>query len=220
MPKDMETNQKLMTLLRLMDEPEAMTEAQLQELLADEEVREAYELMVDCKKVYRRMKNERMENEKFKLPLEDEGNDVASRLKNVQFSIHRIAAIFLAAAFLGGLAWASLRILAPLSSPEGDTLPDKQGIEAPSGAVGGAAIRFSNARLDSILTVVSAHYGKAVCFCDSAARELRLSTMWDCEDSLSVFIATLNEFDGLSLKEERDTVFVETHPSPSLVGRE
>ena len=45
----METNDKLMTLLRLMDEPEAMTEAQLEELLSDEEVRTAYNLMADCK---------------------------------------------------------------------------------------------------------------------------------------------------------------------------
>ena len=58
----METNEKLMMLLRLMDEPEAMTEAQLQELLADEEVREMYGLMSDCKKVYKRMNSERMKN--------------------------------------------------------------------------------------------------------------------------------------------------------------
>ena len=48
----METNDKLMTLLRLMDEPEAMTEAQLQELLSDEEVRKAYDVMAVCKKLY------------------------------------------------------------------------------------------------------------------------------------------------------------------------
>ena len=46
----METNDKLMTLLRLMDEPEAMTEAQLEELLSDEEVRKAYDVMADVVK--------------------------------------------------------------------------------------------------------------------------------------------------------------------------
>ena len=50
----METNEKLMTLLRLMDEPEAMTDEQLEELLADDEVRNAYNLMADCKKLYKR----------------------------------------------------------------------------------------------------------------------------------------------------------------------
>ena len=44
----METNDKLLKLLRLMDEPEAMTEAQLQELLSDEEVRKAHDVMADC----------------------------------------------------------------------------------------------------------------------------------------------------------------------------
>ena len=57
---------------------------------------------------------------------------------------------------------------------------------------------------------MAAHYGKAVCFRDSTTRELRLSTMWDCEDSLAVFISTLNEFDGLRLKDEGDTLFVES----------
>ena len=43
-----------MTLLRLMDEPERMTDEQLEELLADDEVRNAYNLMADCKKVYQK----------------------------------------------------------------------------------------------------------------------------------------------------------------------
>ena len=34
--------------------------------------------------------------------------------------------------------------------------------------------------------------------------------MWDSEDSLSVFLETLNEFDGLRLTDERDTIFVES----------
>ena len=52
----METNEKLMMLLRLMDEPEAMTEAQLEELLSDDEVRKTYELMAGCKKACQREK--------------------------------------------------------------------------------------------------------------------------------------------------------------------
>ena len=43
--------------------------------------------------------------------------------------------------------------------------------------------------------------------------------MWDSEDSLAVFIATLNEFDGLLLKVERDTVFVTADPLPALPQR-
>ena len=188
----METNEKLMMLLRLMDEPEAMTEAQLQELLADEEVREMYGLMSDCKKVYKRMNSERMKNKKYEL----------------LFTFRKIAAIFLAVVFFGGLAFAAYHFLSSKT--------EKQSVEvtAPSitGRAGGESspIRFSNLPLDSILRVVAAHYSYEVCFRDTTLQALRLSTVWDREDSLSVFLETLNEFDGLQLTDERDTIFVET----------
>ena len=71
-------------------------------------------------------------------------------------------------------------------------------------------LSFSNLPLDSILSIISAHYGRAVCFRDTALQALRLSTVWDSEDSLAVFLGTLNEFDGLRLTDERDTIFVES----------
>ena len=188
----METNEKLMMLLRMMDEPEAMTEAQLQELLADEEVREMYGLMSDCKKVYKRMNSERMKNKKYEL----------------LFTFRKIAAIFLAVVFFGGLAFAAYHFLSSKT--------EKQSVEvtAPSitGRAGGESspIRFSNVRLDSILTVVAAHYNCEGCFRDTTAQALRLSTVGDREDSLAVFLQTLNEFDGLRLTDERDTIFVES----------
>lgn len=181
-----------MMLLRLMDEPEAMTEAQLQELFADEEVREMYGLMSDCKKVYKRMNSERMKNKKYEL----------------LFTFRKIAAIFLAVVFFGGLAFAAYHFLSSKT--------EKQSVEVTAPSITGRAgresspIRFSNVRLDSILTVVAAHYNCEVCFRDTTAQALRLSTMWDREDSLSVFLETLNEFDGLQLTDERDTIFVET----------
>ena len=119
--------------------------------------------------------------------------------------LRKVAAIFIASAFLCGLAFAAWQAFSPAKEQpmeEADCQLSTINCQLST------PVRFSDVRLDSILTVVSSHYGKAVCFRDTAARELRLSTMWDCEDSLSVFIATLNEFDGLSLKEERDTVFV------------
>lgn len=188
----METNEKLMMLLRMMDEPEAMTEAQLQELLADEEVREMYGLMSDCKKVYKRMNSERMKNKKYEL----------------LFTFRKIAAIFLAVVFFGGLAFAAYHFLSSKT--------EKQSVEVTAPSITGRAgresspIRFSNVRLDSILTIVAAHYNCEVCFRDTTAQALRLSTVWDRENSLSVFLETLNEFDGLQLTDERDTIFVET----------
>ena len=230
----METNEKLMTLLRLMDEPESMTEAQLQELLADDEVREAYELMAECKRGLWRMKNEEMKNEecnneemnneemnneKCKLPLEDEGK-AATHRSNSYFSFfthsffiqYRVAAIFLVAAFLGGLAWAIGGHL--LTSPKGEEPQPPQVTSNPLPLGGGregasSPQRFSNTRLDSILTIVSEHYGKTVRYRNEEPRSMKLITTWNPTDSLSVFIEHLNMFDYLHLTLRSDTIFVE-----------
>jgi hypothetical protein len=124
--------------------------------------------------------------------------------------IRKIAAVFIVVAFLGGLAWAFVPLLRSQHTAE-PTQPTK--VSAPSltgRAGGGSSISFSNLRLDSILTIVAAHYECEVCFRDTTAQALRLSTVWDREDSLSVFLETLNEFDGLRLTDERDTIFVES----------
>ena len=123
--------------------------------------------------------------------------------RSPRLRLSRIAAIFLLAAFLGGLTWA----ISPLIRQKA---PRSAKVSAPSltGRAGGES--FSNQRIDSILTVVAAHYDRAVCFRDTALQALRLSTVWDSEDSLSVFLETLNEFDGLRLTDERDTIFVES----------
>ena len=187
---------KLELLLDMIEHPERYTEQQIRDLLADEEMRKHYDVMVRLREAYdmegksERVESERMKNEKNKL-----------------LFIRKIAAVFLAVAFLGGLAFAAFHFLSPKT--------DNQSAEVTAPSLGRAGaesspISFSDIRLDSILNVVAAHYGKAVCFRDSTTRELRLSTMWDCEDSLAVFIATLNEFDGLRLKDERDTLFVES----------
>ena len=126
-------------------------------------------------------------------------------------ALHRIAAIFIAAAFLGGLAWALVPRLRSHHTAE-PSQPTKVSAPSLTGRAGGESglLSFSNLRLDSILTIVAAHYECKVCFRDTTAQALRLSTVWDREDSLSVFLETLNEFDGLRLTDERDTIFVES----------
>ena len=124
---------------------------------------------------------------------------------------HRIAAIFLLAAFLGGLAWAfvpSLRSHRTAEPPQ----PTKVSAPSLTGRAGGesSSISFSNLPLDSILRVVAAHYSYEVCFRDSATRTMKFITTWNPEDSLAAFIEHLNMFDGLRLTLQDDTIFVES----------
>ena len=128
-------------------------------------------------------------------------------------ALHRIAAIFLAASFLGGLAWAFVPLLRtnqttkpPQPTKISTPLPTREG----QGGGSSSSISFSNLRLDSILTAVAAHYECKVCFRDSATQAMKFITTWNPEDSLAAFIEHLNMFDGLHLTLRDDTIFVES----------
>ena len=195
----METNDKLMTLLRLMDEPEAMTEAQLQELLSDEEVRKAYDVMADCKKVF--------QDQLFGLKHRRE--NVKSSFFALHFSLRKIAAVFLGIAILGGLAFAAIRLMATDPALEAATTDTAiETIEVPSEDVKGN-VRFDNVRLDSILSTVAAHYGKTVSFFSGEAKAMKFIMTWKPDAPLTDFIDRLNLFDDIRLSLQRDTIFVE-----------
>lgn len=117
----------------------------------------------------------------------------------------KIAAIFLAATFLGGLAWA---ISPLLHSSKSETNRAAQ-VTVPSQTVRAGGESFSGLRLDSILAIVASHYDREVCFRDEALCSLQFYTTWDKQLPLDSFLTTLNEFDGLRLSDERDTIFVE-----------
>lgn len=180
-----------MTLLRLMDEPEAMTDEQLEELLADDEVRNAYNLMADCKKLYQKP-------QLVKVKWLQQGQRF------------RIAAVFLGAVLLCGLAWA---VIPHIISSHTDS-PQSAQVAAPllhrEGQGDGSSLRFDDVSLDSILTVVSAHYGKVVTFRNEEPRAMKLITTWNPDESLEAFIDHLNMFDYIHLTLRNDTIFVES----------
>ena len=119
----------------------------------------------------------------------------------------RIAAIFIAAAFIGGLAFAAWHAFSPTKEQPTEAKDSSLVIlhsSLPS------PVRFSDIRLDSILTVVSAHYGKCVRFRDEELRGMKLITTWNPADSLPVFIEHINMFDYLHLTLQKDTIYVES----------
>ena len=217
---------KLEILLDMIEHPERYTEQQISDLLADEEMRKHYDMMVQLRGAYdvKKVKSERVNarpkgtldtsrSEKYILPEESDtvhkGNSYSSFF-TFHFSFKKIAAIFIAAAFLTGLAWAFVPLLRsnqttepPQPTKVSTPLPTREG-------QGGGSFSFSNLRLDSILNVVAAHHDCIVCFRDSATRTMKFITTWNPEDSLAAFIDHLNVFDGLHLTLRDDTIIVES----------
>ena len=218
---------KLELLLDMIEHPERYTEQQISELLADEEMRKHYDVMVRLRGAYLKKEDPPLTlpqregvvtfEDESTLPSKHSTPSLIGRVRGGS-PLHRIAAIFLAAAFLGGLAWAFVPLLHTKKeashTAEVTTLPLEG--ERGGGLSGGGGLRsFSNLPLDSILAVVSAHYNCEVCFRDSAAMGMKFITTWNPEDSLAAFIEHLNMFDGLRLTLQDDTIFVDTDPLPA-----
>ncbi len=213
---------KLELLLDMIEHPERYTEQQISELLADEEMRKHYDVMVRLRGAYLKKEDPPLTlpqregvvtfEDESTLPSKHSTPSLIGRVRGGS-PLHRIAAIFLAAAFLGSLAWAFVPLLhtkkEASQTAEVTTLPLEG--ERGGGLSGGVdLLSFSNLPLDSILSVVSAHYNCEVCFRDSAAMGMKFITTWNPEDSLAAFIEHLNMFDGLRLTLQGDTIFVET----------
>ena len=119
---------------------------------------------------------------------------------------HRMAAAFIGFILISGLAFAAY-FLHDHSGQirENATEANHSAHHAPTPA----PVHFSNARLDSILTVVARHEHRAVSYRSEAPRSLRFTITWNPDQPLADFLNTVNEFEGLRLTDARDTIFVE-----------
>lgn len=119
---------------------------------------------------------------------------------------HRMAAAFIGFIIISGLAFAAYFLHDHFGQiRENATEANHSAHHAPTPA----PVHFSNARLDSILTVVAHHEHRAVSYHSGAPRSLRFTITWNPDHPLADFLATVNEFEGLRLTDARDTIFVE-----------
>ena len=202
---------KLELLLDMTEHPDRYTEEQMQELLADEDVRKHYQMMVWLRESQDPSRSSLKEREKRPSP--------TSPLKGEAFSLPlrvvrmgRYAAAFVGAVVMAGLLFAAMRPFFNIHNEERtDTLAQvTKSLPLGEGQGDGSALRFDNAPLDSILTVVARHYGKVVLFRNEEVRTMRLIMTWQPTDSLSSLIGRLNLFEGLQLTLQADTLIVET----------
>jgi len=127
----------------------------------------------------------------------------------------RIAAVFLAFAFLGIMSLASYRAFFY------KTTTDKRQQAADTTAVkterfyydvhnGDTIFRFENIRLDSIMAIVSKHYKHQVVFKDKAPAHLRLFITCHTSHTLREFVEQMNMFDGFHISKDFDILYVES----------
>ena len=207
-------------LLELQDHPEQLTDEQLQQILADDEMRQLVQQFGFAKRAFKydAIKNDTpdvdAEWEKFAashakaLNALDEG-DRKSRFV-LRLATHKIAASFIGVLLASGIAFAAIQVVRNISTPKPQLPTTEQATDIepvtslPVDTVKADTIPvepyiFNNVPLDSMLTAIAAAHGISVEFENDAARQLRFHFVWKRDDNLTRVVEKLNTFEAVNI---------------------
>ena len=216
-------------LLELQDHPEQLTDEQLQQILADDEMRLLVKQLSFAKRAFKHdaLKNDtpdvKGEWEKFaashseELEILDEG-ECKPRLR-AYLAPRKIAASFIGVLLASGIAFAAIQVVRNISTPKPQqpTTEQTTGINPvaplPADTVQADTIPvepyiFNNVPLDSMLAAIATVHGVQVEFENDTARQLRFHFVWKREDSLTRVLEKLNTFEAVNIGMEDKTLVV------------
>lgn len=221
-------------LFKMLDNPDQYSEAQWQEILADDECRELYTLMAKTKSASQssQITDDEIEAEWQRLAQSKQNHATVIPLWR---KIAAAAAIMIA---LFGFTYAAIRtgffgvekIITSKETPHKvenvdsvatkDNKPTTQEIsqdseenvkESTEEATAKTEPRlYDNVPLEQILTELSAYYHVDVEYCSEDVRSLRLYYQWEPEYSLDKVIEMLSNFEAFSIHLEGDKLIVES----------
>ena len=201
------SNDNIRKLFDMLDNPAAYSEQEIHDIInCDEETRETYHLMVEAKR------SSHWKQFHQSVDVDAAWQRFEQKHYPQQRPLHhwmRIAASFIGILFISGIAFAVIQYVRNHSG-ESQVLQTEDANTEQANQEAVAPVRFDDVRLDSILIVVSSHYGKAVSFRSEEAKGMKFIMAWNPDSSLTSFIDGLNMFDGLLLTIQQDTIFVET----------
>ena len=200
------SNDNIRKLFDMLDNPAAYSEQEISDIInCDEKTRETYRLMVEAKR------SSRWTQPQLSVDVDAAWRRFEEKHYPQQSRRYwmRIAASFIGILFISGIALAVIHFVrnhsvesqVPQTEDTNTELANQEAV---------APVRFDDVRLDSILSVVSSHYGKVVSFRSEEAKGMKFIMAWNPDSSLTSFIDGLNMFDGLLLTIQQDTIFVET----------
>ena len=227
--KSHEMQQRIERLLELQTNPEQLTDEQMQQILADDEMRQLVQQLGIAKRAFKHDElvddtpDVEAEWKKFaashseELEILDEG-EYKPRLR-AYLAPRKIAASFIGVLLASGIAFAAIQIVRNISTsktqqPTTEQTADIEPVTSlPAETVKADTIHvepyiFNNVPLDSMLTAIAAAHGVQVEFENDATRELRFHFVWKREDSLSRVVEKLNTFEAVNIGMEDKTLVV------------
>ena len=210
-------------LLQMMEHPQRYTADQWQEILADDECRELYELMSKTQSSVDAARADEVVTDEM---IDDEWQQLKQTCSSRQFSVmYKYAAMFVGILMLSGLAYAAFHIV---SHKETSMEQRTMVVAHEQRATGNAQLEksdtivvpqpklYDNVPLGEILEELSDFYHVKVVYRNDDASRPRLFYQWRPEYSIGKVVEMLNNFEWLQLELENDTLFVSstTEPQP------
>ncbi|MBO5362660.1 MAG: DUF4974 domain-containing protein [Prevotella sp.] len=203
----METiNDNIRQLLEMLDNPEAYTEQEIQDIInRDEDTRETYRMMAEAK----RSSRQHQANKPIDVDAAWQKFNQKIQPQQHSFGWMKIAASFIGVLLVSGIAFAAIQIV---RYTQQHTLKTEEVINTPKSANVTPAdtlttdtiatpqpIIYDNIPLEKMLPEIAAHYDAKVTFVNDEARQLRFYFMWHPQKGIDKVVSDLNQFERLNI---------------------
>ena len=215
------TSENIRQLLEMLDNPEAYTEQEIQDIInRDEDTRETYRMMVEAK----RSSRQRQADKPVDVDAAWQKFNQKVQPKQHSFGWIKIAASFVGVLLVSGIAFAAIQIVRytqqhtpkteevintpkPANVTPTDTLTTDT-ITVPH------PIIYDNISLEKMLPEIAAHYDANVTFVNDEARQLRFRFVWNPQKGIDQVVSDLNQFERLTVTLKDEQIYY-SHSCPA-----
>lgn len=208
---------KITQVIDMMEHPERYSEAQMEQLLQDEECRQTYLTMMEMRMAFDKesaQKSTDVDQEWQKFTTQ---HHAAPRL-----AWRKIAAAIAGVVMLSGLTYAAIhfsshRQPAPVACADTtqvvvekkDSVSHAQQAEKPAVKKEIIHKTFDNVTMESMLGEIARYYGVKVVFHNEQAKQLRFYYEWNSENTLQQVVDELNQSQQMNISLEDDVLVIE-----------
>ena len=209
------TSENIRQLLEMLDNPEAYTEQEIQDIInRDEDTRETYRMMVEAK----RSSRQRQADKPVDVDAAWQKLNQKIQPQQQSFGWMKIAASFVGVLLVSGIAFAAIQIVryTQQNSPKTEEVINtpKPANVTPTDTLTTDTIAtpqpiiYDNIPLEKMLPEIAAHYDANVTFVNDEAPQLRFRFVWNPQKGIDQVVSDLNQFERLTvtLKDNQITV--------------
>ena len=200
------TRENIRQLLEMLDNPEAYTEQEIQDIInRDADTRKTYRMMVEGK----RSSRQRQADKPIDVDAAWQRFNETHQPKQHGFSWMKIAASFIGVLLVSGIAFAAIQIIryAQQNTPKTEEVINtpKPANDTPTDTLttdttaAPQPIIYDNVPLEKMLPEIAAHYDAKVTFVNDEARQLRFRFVWNPQKGIDQVVSDLNQFERLTV---------------------